>query len=103
MMNQSDNLFCVKVLKSLQKHRRAAPFLAPVDPVIQNCLEYIDVPENLIDLGTIQEKLRKDECTKVDEVVADVNLMLRTVISTTTTGTLSLRMRKDWKTFSARA
>lgn len=49
---------CLSVLTALQRHKMAVPFLRPVDPIKQECNDYLMVIRDPMDLGTVERNLR---------------------------------------------
>ncbi|KAJ3403020.1 hypothetical protein HDV05_008117, partial [Chytridiales sp. JEL 0842] len=63
------------LLKSIQKHPSAWPFLSPVDPTLAMAPDYFDVIKNPMDFGTIEQKLCAGEYHTPEDFVADVRLV----------------------------
>lgn len=58
----------------MQAHEYAGPFLEPVDPVKLNIPNYFTIINNPMDLGTIQEKLKKNEYENCNQFAQDIRL-----------------------------
>lgn len=48
----------MKILKSLQRHPSAYPFLIPVDPVALKILDYCEIVKEPMDLQTVENNLK---------------------------------------------
>ncbi|XP_053274261.1 nucleosome-remodeling factor subunit BPTF isoform X2 [Pleuronectes platessa] len=59
-----------RILRSLQAHKMAWPFLEPVDP--NDAIDYYRVIKEPMDLSTMEERLQKREYVKLTEFVADM-------------------------------
>eukprot|EP00188_Purpureofilum_apyrenoidigerum_P000070 Plantae.Rhodophyta-Purpureofilum_apyrenoidigerum.ctg10257.p1 GENE.Plantae.Rhodophyta-Purpureofilum_apyrenoidigerum.ctg10257~~Plantae.Rhodophyta-Purpureofilum_apyrenoidigerum.ctg10257.p1 ORF type:complete len:524 (-),score=75.00 Plantae.Rhodophyta-Purpureofilum_apyrenoidigerum.ctg10257:1143-2714(-) len=64
-----------KILANLMKHKFAWPFLQPVDPVEQNCPDYLEVVKTPMDLGTVSTAYSKNMYTCTKDLVTDVRLV----------------------------
>jgi hypothetical protein len=76
---ESDNqLEFVKnvLMKKLWDHEHSWPFQQPVDAVALNIPDYYDAILHPIDLGTIKEKLEKEQYISAKEATKDISLML---------------------------
>lgn len=51
--------FALSLLRSLKKHRLAAPFLRPVDPIALLIPDYFRVVTRPMDIGTVENKLNQ--------------------------------------------
>ncbi|CAN8251793.1 unnamed protein product [Cochlearia groenlandica] len=65
---------CAKLLDRLWSHKKAWPFRAPVDPVLLNIPDYFTLIKHPMDLGTIRNRLHKDEYSSPMDFAADVRL-----------------------------
>ncbi|OIR57511.1 MAG: Swr1 complex bromodomain subunit Brf1 [Amphiamblys sp. WSBS2006] len=65
--------FCGVVLKGMRRHKDAAAFLHPVDPVALGIPDYFDVIKTPMDLGTVQEKHSSGVYKTPDEFIGDVS------------------------------
>jgi len=70
---------CDKILKLLEKHQYAWPFLTPVDPDILNIPDYFDIVKHPMDLGTVRKNLKKYNSAK--EFAVDVRLVFKNCIT----------------------
>ncbi|KAF5897783.1 nucleosome-remodeling factor subunit BPTF isoform X2, partial [Clarias magur] len=59
-----------RILRSLQAHKMAWPFLEPVDP--EDAPDYYGVIKEPMDLATMEERLLKHHYSKLTEYVADM-------------------------------
>ncbi|XP_074486723.1 nucleosome-remodeling factor subunit BPTF-like isoform X2 [Sebastes fasciatus] len=59
-----------RILRSLQAHKMAWPFLEPVDP--NDAPDYYRVIKEPMDLSTMEERIQKREYIKLTEFVADM-------------------------------
>uniref|UniRef100_A0A3B1J7Y0 Nucleosome-remodeling factor subunit BPTF n=1 Tax=Astyanax mexicanus TaxID=7994 RepID=A0A3B1J7Y0_ASTMX len=59
-----------RILRSLQAHKMAWPFLEPVDP--EDAPDYYGVIKEPMDLSTMEERLLKHHYSKLTEYVADM-------------------------------
>mmetsp|Transcript_6432 Transcript_6432/g.19477 ORF Transcript_6432/g.19477 Transcript_6432/m.19477 type:complete len:523 (-) Transcript_6432:1167-2735(-) len=64
-----------RILANLMKHKFAWPFLQPVDPVEQNCPDYLEVVKTPMDLGTVSTAYSKNMYTSTKDLVKDVRLV----------------------------
>jgi len=60
------------VVNKLMKDKRAVMFSVPVDPVAQNCPDYLSVIKKPIDLSTVKDQLNKKSYPSVQHVLSDV-------------------------------
>ncbi|KAJ7275282.1 Bromodomain-containing protein [Mycena haematopus] len=79
--------FCSSTIRSLKKHKDAAPFLHPVDPAALGIPHYPTIVRTPMDLSTIERKLNSSNPSKpdpnpenpryfsADEFIADVRLV----------------------------
>lgn len=63
-------------LKNTKKVKSAFWFLRPVDYVALNIPHYPDIIKHPMDLSTIEKKLKNDDYTCMDDLVADFELMV---------------------------
>ncbi|ORY94273.1 Bromodomain-containing protein [Lobosporangium transversale] len=66
---------CGNIIKELKKHRDAAPFLVPVDPVLLNIPDYPSVIKNPMDLSTVERKLNSLEYETTEDFGKDIQLI----------------------------
>jgi transcription initiation factor TFIID subunit 2 len=66
-----------KILRKLCTHSSAAPFLRPVDPVLDGVPNYLDVIRHPMDLSTIRRKVDSSEYKSIDDFKRDVEQMLQ--------------------------
>lgn len=85
---------CHNILKGLKRHRDAAPFLRPVDPIALGIPEYRDIIKHPMDLSTIQQKLDTEAYGCGADFVADVRLMLSNCFTFNAAGTQVYEMGK---------
>lgn len=64
------------LIEKLWDHEHSWPFQQPVDAVALNIPDYYDVILYPIDLGTIKEKLEKEQYISAKEAIHDISLML---------------------------
>jgi len=76
-MPRSESSVCSLIIKSLQNHPNAPPFLNPVDPVALNIPDYFNVIKHPMDFKTISRKLKKGEYPSLVEFVDDVDLVFK--------------------------
>ncbi|CEP16414.1 hypothetical protein [Parasitella parasitica] len=75
IMSAAERKWCSQTIKSLRKHKRAIAFLEPVDPIVFNIPDYFDIIKSPMDLGTIDEKVKKDQYPTLAAFKADVQLV----------------------------
>lgn len=63
---------CKNILAAQKKHRSAAPFLRPVDPMQLNCPDYFEIIKEPMDLGTVEKKLRNNSYNSPYQFFSDV-------------------------------
>ncbi|PXF42781.1 Transcription factor GTE10 [Gracilariopsis chorda] len=61
-----------KIVLQITKHKYAFPFLEPVDPVREQCPDYLVRVKKPMDYGTIRKRLEKGAYDSLDDVAADV-------------------------------
>lgn len=61
-----------KIIQSLSKNKHAFPFLEPVDPVREQCPDYLVRVKKPMDYGTIRKRLEKGAYDNLADVAADV-------------------------------
>lgn len=66
---------CLEVMDLLEKRHISRMFAQPVDPVRDNCPDYIEVVTKPIDLGTIRKNLNKNYYQTVEQWKADMELV----------------------------
>ncbi|ORY81703.1 hypothetical protein LY90DRAFT_697679 [Neocallimastix californiae] len=76
-MPRSESSVCSHIIKSLQNHPNAPPFLKPVDPVALNIPDYFNVIKYPMDFSTISKKLKHGKYPSMVEFVDDVDLVFR--------------------------
>lgn len=64
------------VLKSMRAHVDADPFKMPVNPAVDGVPDYLNIVKEPMDLFTIGKKLEESQYETVDEVIADVRLIV---------------------------
>uniref|UniRef100_A0A8C8CNT6 Bromodomain PHD finger transcription factor n=1 Tax=Oncorhynchus tshawytscha TaxID=74940 RepID=A0A8C8CNT6_ONCTS len=69
-LTDKDNEGLRRILRSLQAHKMAWPFLEPVDP--NDAPDYYGVIKEPMDLSTMEERLQKRYYIKLTEFVADM-------------------------------
>ncbi|KAG0178794.1 hypothetical protein DFQ28_004301 [Apophysomyces sp. BC1034] len=74
-LTDEERKFCADTLKAMMKHRAAAAFLAPVDPIAYNIPDYFDIIKHPMDLSTMKTKLDNNEYSTIDAFAADGRLM----------------------------
>lgn len=74
-MTSTQNSFCVKVTEELSKLPISILFLRPVDPIRDNCPDYLDRIKSPMDLGTVMRKLKNHQYSTPERWKEDVNLI----------------------------
>ncbi|KAF9579276.1 hypothetical protein BGW38_004527, partial [Lunasporangiospora selenospora] len=74
-MTREQLKYCGSIIKQLKRHRDAAPFLLPVDPVALKIPDYPQIVKKPMDLSTAERKLNNIEYDTADEFVTDINLI----------------------------
>ena len=64
---------CYNILVQLKKHKSAYPFLQPVNPQVDGAYNYLDIIKEPMDLGTVEENLKKGEYQTASQFHADIN------------------------------
>ena len=67
--------YCKEVTQKLYNHPLAVPFLIPVDPQRDFAPDYFQKIQHPMDLGTVMQKLEKNEYNNSKEWAADVQLV----------------------------
>ncbi|KAL1916111.1 uncharacterized protein VTP21DRAFT_6115 [Calcarisporiella thermophila] len=67
--------YSLAMLRALKKHRDAAPFLEPVDPVKLAIPDYPTIIKHPMDFSTLEKKLTGDQYADVSEVIEDFQLV----------------------------
>ena len=67
----------LRILGNIKRTKDAAPFLLPVDHVALNIPTYPEIITNPMDLGTIEDKAKKDGYHTVNAFVSDFDLIVR--------------------------
>ncbi|KAF8166666.1 Bromodomain-containing protein [Mycena galopus ATCC 62051] len=79
-------LFCYSCIQTLQNHKDAGAFLAPVDPVALGIPDYLSIIAQPMDLSTVRQKLASADPAKssnprppysIIDFVSDVHLIFR--------------------------
>ena len=78
---------CRSLLKPFLIMPSANPFLVPVDPVLLNIPDYPTVVKHPMDLGTIEEKLNKNQYSSAGGFVRDMRLVWSNAILYNPAGT----------------
>ncbi|EHY60693.1 transcription initiation at TATA-containing promoter protein [Exophiala dermatitidis] len=65
-----------KVISNLKKSNASAAFRLPVDPVALNIPTYFEVIKHPMDLGTIDQRLKRNEYTSVAAFISDFELIV---------------------------
>eukprot|EP00735_Rhodelphis_limneticus_P010598 TRINITY_DN3383_c0_g1::TRINITY_DN3383_c0_g1_i1::g.30966::m.30966 TRINITY_DN3383_c0_g1::TRINITY_DN3383_c0_g1_i1::g.30966 ORF type:complete len:400 (+),score=50.60,sp/Q9Y7N0/BDF1_SCHPO/33.33/1e-36,sp/Q9Y7N0/BDF1_SCHPO/39.60/2e-19,sp/Q9Y7N0/BDF1_SCHPO/29.89/3e-16,Bromodomain/PF00439.20/1.8e-24,Bromodomain/PF00439.20/1.7e-20 TRINITY_DN3383_c0_g1_i1:45-1202(+) len=68
---------CAAILVTLQKHKFAEPFNEPVDPIVLNIPDYLNIIRHPMDLGTVKARLDQNEYDNPQQFVNDVRLVFR--------------------------
>uniref|UniRef100_A0A673KA52 Nucleosome-remodeling factor subunit BPTF-like n=1 Tax=Sinocyclocheilus rhinocerous TaxID=307959 RepID=A0A673KA52_9TELE len=68
-----------RILRSLQSHKMAWPFLEPVDP--NDAPDYYGIIKEPMDLSTMEERIQKRFYSKLTEFVADVTKIFKLIKS----------------------
>lgn len=66
---------CLQALEKVEEYKISSFFSRPVDPVRDNCLNYFEIIEHPMDLGTVRKKLLSNEYQNPEEFKKDVNLI----------------------------
>uniref|UniRef100_A0A673K1Q0 Nucleosome-remodeling factor subunit BPTF-like n=1 Tax=Sinocyclocheilus rhinocerous TaxID=307959 RepID=A0A673K1Q0_9TELE len=66
-----------RILRSLQSHKMAWPFLEPVDP--NDAPDYYGIIKEPMDLSTMEERIQKRFYSKLTEFVADVTKIFKLI------------------------
>ncbi|KAF2096372.1 Bromodomain-containing protein, partial [Rhizodiscina lignyota] len=75
-MSAPQKKYLLEQVRKTKKVKNSAAFLTPVDPVALNIPTYFEIVKNPMDITTLEEKLKTDKYTSVDEVVKDFYLMI---------------------------
>ena len=63
-------------IKNTKKVKSALAFLRPVDPIALNIPHYPTIIKTPMDLGTMEQKLKRDEYASVEDFVVDFEIMV---------------------------
>lgn len=63
-------------IKNTKKVKSALAFLRPVDPIALNIPHYPNIIKTPMDLGTMEQKLKRDEYASVEDFVVDFEIMV---------------------------
>lgn len=74
-MTPNRQKYCMTVLRQLKRSKDAAPFMQPVDPVKLQIPDYFKIVTDPQDLGTIENKLKKNEYTSIDGFIDAIQLV----------------------------
>lgn len=66
-----------QLIKSIRKDKQAGPFNVSVDPVALNIPDYPTIILHPIDLGTIEDRMEKEQYTDPEQVISDCRLVFR--------------------------
>ncbi|OLY81274.1 SWR1 complex bromodomain subunit bdf1 [Smittium mucronatum] len=69
-LSQKDSM--IKIVIALQNNKDSGPFLEPVDPILFEIPDYLDVIKHPMDLSTVLSKLNDDKYTSLNEVDSDI-------------------------------
>jgi len=72
---------CDRILKVIEKHQYAWPFLHPVDPITLNIPDYFDVVKHPMDLGTVRKNMREKKYRSSKEFASDVRLVFKNCVT----------------------
>ncbi|KAI0566476.1 Bromodomain containing protein [Gracilaria domingensis] len=61
-----------KIIHQISKHKFAYPFLAPVDPVREQCPDYLERVKRPMDYGTVRKNLDKGLYASLEDVARDI-------------------------------
>lgn len=75
-ITKAQHKFLLHGLRTIKKRADAQQFLIPVDPVALNIPTYFDVVKHPMDISTMEDKLKREVYTTVDEYVADFKQMV---------------------------
>jgi bromodomain-containing factor 1 len=76
-MTKAQQRYLLDSVRKTKKIKAAVPFLYPVDPVAMNIPTYPVIVPNPMDLGTIEEKLKKEQYPTANSLWADIDLMVQ--------------------------
>ena len=72
-MTKPRQKFVLRVVQNIKRTQNAVHFNQPVDPVALKIPTYIDIIKNPMDLRTIEEKLKSNEYSSIDDFITDFN------------------------------
>ncbi|KAI9865606.1 MAG: hypothetical protein M1824_002347 [Vezdaea acicularis] len=75
-LTKAQNKYLSMAVRNLKRTKDAPAFANPVDPVKLNIPTYPDIVKNPMDLSTMEQKLKNDQYSSVDDVVADIDLIV---------------------------
>ena len=75
-MTKPRQKFVLRVVQNIKRTQNAVHFNQPVDPVALKIPTYIDIIKNPMDLRTIEEKLKANEYSSIDELITDFNQIM---------------------------
>ncbi|KAI8912322.1 hypothetical protein DFJ77DRAFT_511868 [Powellomyces hirtus] len=107
--NAADQKTCARILKRIQGHPSAGPFLTPVDPVALGIPQYLEIIKRPMDISTIQKKLQQERYGTPEEFREDFQLMLNNCFKFNLPGdwvygqgkALENEFDKEWKAFQS--
>ncbi len=71
----------IKLIDDLLNQPASVFFRVPVNPVVDNLPDYLEVIQNPMDLGTMRTKCENSVYTSVDDVLLDLNLIMKNCIT----------------------
>ncbi|KAI5301963.1 hypothetical protein KEM56_001183 [Ascosphaera pollenicola] len=80
-MTKLQHRFLVRCLSGLKRLHDARFYKDPVDPVKLNIPSYFDIITHPMDMSTIEHKLKGGQYEKVDDVIADFDLMVNNAVT----------------------
>lgn len=66
---------CINILNKLSKYHISIMFSNPVDPLRDQCPDYLQVIRHPMDLGTVRENIQNGNYSNVEQFKKDVNLI----------------------------
>jgi len=74
-LSEYDKQWCSSTLTELLKWPLTQPFRAPVDPVRDGALNYLEVVKHPMDLGTVRKKLADGQYSSAQQFIDDIHLI----------------------------
>ncbi|KZZ86806.1 Bromodomain protein [Ascosphaera apis ARSEF 7405] len=80
-MTKLQHRFLVRCISGLKRLHDARFYKDPVDPVKMNIPSYFTIVTHPMDMSTIEQKLKGGQYEKVDDVIADFDLMVNNAVT----------------------